>query len=464
MYRGKFEGQSSSSGSWVKGILVVLVLLLVVCGVVYFVGPFDQNEDPSLSSNPPVTTATTTEMSEPTWQEASTQQASEDTTASTEPYVVSTASIGMTGDILMHTPILASARTSDGEYDFNDNYTYIRDYFSSYDLMIANLEVTLRGPEVEYVGYPVFNCPDTVIDALQNAGVDMMLTANNHTYDTGYDGLIRTQEVLNEKGMPYIGTRQSESDPFYMVKDVNGIKIGMACYTYETEKTSDGRKTLNGIPLTAEACPLVNSFHYDYLGSFYRDVEDTLTDMKADGAQVTMIFVHWGNEYQTTPNHYQEEMAQQLCELGVDVIIGGHPHVLQPLQTLTSTSGHETICLYSMGNAVSNQRRDRISSSPNGNTEDGLIFELEFELWNNGSVKMSEIDILPTWVKMVHNNGERDYTIIPLDAAIETWDQFGVDAGSVYESYERTMDIVGEGLNACRASLGLDAVPVSLSE
>lgn len=380
------------------------------------------------------------------------------------PYVESTASLGITGDILVHTPVINAAKIN-GEYDFNDNYTYIKDYFSSYDLMIANLEVTLGGKEGgEYVGYPTFNCPDSVIDALQTAGVDMVLTANNHTYDTGFKGLLRTQQVLAEKGMNYVGTRTSEEQNEYVIKDVNGIKIGMACYTYETEKTSDGRKTLNGIRLSKDAGPLVSSFNYDELEDFYSRAQKTLSDMHTNGAEVTMLFMHWGEEYELKPNKYQKEIAQKLCELGVNIIIGGHPHVLQPIETLTSSTGHNTYCVYSTGNAVSNQRRDRISSAPKGHTEDGMIFEVEFEKWSDGSVNVSAIDILPTWVNMDYKNGKKTYSIIPLDTEAESLEIYDVDnVKYLHSSYERTIAVVGEGLNSCRETLALPHVLASMT-
>lgn len=378
------------------------------------------------------------------------------------PYVEAYSTIGVTGDILVHTPLITSA--SRIGYDFSENYEYISDYFSRYDLMIANLEVTLGGKEAgEYVGYPTFNCPDTVIDALQGAGVDLVLTANNHTYDTHYKGLLRTQQVLKEKEMAYIGTRLAETDKNYMVRDVDGISVGLACYTYETEKTADGRKTLNGIPLKKEACPLVNSFNYDELDSFYKEVETTLAAMKAEGAEATVLFVHWGEEYQLKPNRTQKAIAAKLNELGVDVIVGGHPHVLQPMEVLTNESGHKTYCVYSVGNAVSNQRRDRISSAPNGHTEDGMIFEIALKKWSDGRVEIDVIDILPTWVNMEYEGGRRVYTIIPLDTEVEDLSVFDVPSvKSLTSSYDRIMKVVGESLNTCRENLGMKAVPTSL--
>lgn len=453
-----------------KRMTIAAVVIIAVLGIVLLVKSCAPDRPDVPGTNPTATQNRDENQNQnsnaPSSGEAGDSTQTEQTTQPTEPYVTATASIGVTGDILMHTPVLKAAKTSDGEYDFNDNYTYIREYFERYDLMIANLEITMGGTSAgAYVGYPVFNCPDSVIDALQAAGVDFLLTANNHTYDTGYNGFIRTQEVLNEKGMPYIGTRLSEDQPNYTVRDVNGIQVGMVCYTYETNKTEDGRKTLNGNPLKADACPLVSSFDYNDLDSFYEDVDGTLQAMADDGAEITMVFIHWGNEYKLSPNSYQETIAQQLCELGVDVIVGGHPHVLQPFDTLTSSTGHETYCMYSVGNAISNQRRDKISSRPDGYTEDGMIFGLEFEKWSDGTVDISGVDILPVWVNLDEKDGKTVYSMIPLDTSVDNWETFDVkDDSFIHESYERTMSVVGEGLNACREALGLSAVPVSLTQ
>ena len=156
-------------------------------------------------------------------------------------------------------------------------------------------------------------------------------------------------------------------------------------------------------------------------------------------------------------------MAQNLCELGVDVIVGGHPHVIQPFEMLTSSTGHNTYCIYSLGNALSNQRRQDMSQARQGHTEDSMIFSVTFEKWNDGSVNVCDVNILPLWVSKEWN-GKNYYYILPLDIGLEAWDGFNISAKSyaeLYESYKRTMEIVGPGLNACREALGLAPVPLT---
>ena len=457
MAQGRYENRRRRKRSGGNGIIILLaVLLLVLASMLLIKSCSSDDADPTGSGVNTDTTGTT----------AATPAATTESTGPTEPYIVSTASVGVTGDILMHGPVINAAATGGG-YDFTDNYQYITDYYQQYDFMIANLEVTLGGPEAgKYQGYPTFNCPDDVVDALKNAGVDMILTANNHTYDTGFKGMMRTQQVISEKGLLHLGTRETTDTSAYTVQDINGIKVGMVCYTYETGKTSDGRKTLNGIALSSEASALVSSFDYNDLPGFYSEVEATLQAMETEGAEATMVYIHWGDEYQLKPNNTQKTIAQQLCELGVDVIVGGHPHVIQPFDTLTSSTGHETYCIYSVGNAISNQTRDTLADTTSNAryTEDGMIFGVAFEKWNDGTVNISEISILPTWVNKEWKD-KQVYNIIPLDTAVPVWNCYDVgNEKRTYESYSRTMSLVGEGLNTCREDLGLPTAPLTFGE
>ena len=417
---------------------MLLIIAIILVGLLLSLFPLfegiNQNDDPTISAS----------------------DASSDLTPK-EPYKTASASIGSTGDLLIHDPIFKGVKQSDGSYDFTDIFTTVKPYFEQYDLMVANLEVTLAGDSRAYSGYPIFNCPDSIIDAATKGGIDMLLTANNHTYDTGFDGLRRTMEVLKNKSVPFIGTRQSESESIYTIKDINGIKIGMVCYTYSTT-TSDGRKALNGNILKTEAGPLVNTFDYYKLDEFYSEAESVIKEMKQNGAEATIIYIHWGNEYVRKPNSYQTKMAQKICDIGYDVIVGGHPHVLEPIDTLKSENGHETVCLYSTGNTVSNQRKERMDSDNySGHTEDGIILGVTFDKYSDGKVVLSDVSILPLWVDMTRVNGKNQYKIIPLDInRLEDWDNLVMTkVSSAKASYNRTMKIVGEGVNAYRKSCGL---------
>lgn len=376
-----------------------------------------------------------------------------------EPCVTAEATVINTGDILIHNPVLNGAWDSaTGEYDFSDFFPEVKKYFSAADLAVINLEVTLGGTQSgEYKGYPAFNTPDSLIDTLRSAGIGLCLTANNHSYDTGLYGMKRTVQVLKEKGMPYIGTRETEDEPAFTVRNVNGIKIGMACYTYENKCETPGRKSLNGNIIKADANALINSFSYEHINDFYAEAENVINSMRSQGADGICFYMHWGEEYQLSPNQWQKTIAQRLCDLGVDVIVGGHPHVLQPIEMLyASGSERTTVCLYSMGNSVSNQRAEELDN--NGHTEDGVLFSYTFTKYSDGATVLSGVDAVPTWV---NKNGERynaKYTMIPLEKSSDS-NSFGLSvsaAAKAEKSYERSRGQLESGLAACQTALGCE--------
>lgn len=382
---------------------------------------------------------------------------SESTVATTQPPTQapivkeSTATISATGDILMHKNVINTGNTGSG-YDFSSIFRYFSDYVQSADLALANLETTLAGLDngYQYSGYPTFNCPDEIVYSLKNAGFDTLLAANNHSYDTRSVGFRRTGKVIREAGLGVLGNKETPDDPNYLIFDVNGIRLGLACYTYDTDNSAD-KKALNYIPVTSEDAPLLNSFDYANLDLFYTEMSENMAQMEEQGVDAVILFMHWGNEYQIQHNATQSSIAQSLCDLGVDVIIGGHPHVVQPIELLTSTTddAHKTVCLYSLGNAVSNQRIAEMSLKT-GHTEDGMLFSVTFAKYSDGTVVLECADVLPTWVNMHYTARKKEYNILPLDKSIEDWKtQFSLTDSTYSQalaSYDRTIAIVGSGL------------------
>jgi poly-gamma-glutamate synthesis protein (capsule biosynthesis protein) len=286
----------------------------------------------------------------------------------------------------------------------------------------------------------------------------MLLTANNHSYDTRGVGLRRTQQVISAAGLPNLGTKPSADAPNYLIADINGIRIGMLCYTYENDASPEG-KAPNSHKMTPEDAPLINTFDYSNMSLFYEEMAKNIEDLTAAEVDSVVLFIHWGDENKTQQNDKQSLMAQNLCDLGVDVIIGGHPHVLQPVELLTSTDGnHNTLCIYSLGNAVSNQNRVEAGIPKTGHTEDGVLFSVTFTKYSDGTVILSDTNILPLWVNR-HNNaeGKRVYPVLPLDQQIEDWKtQFNLTDAMLQnarESYDRTMAIVGSGLASAKEYL-----------
>ncbi|MBO4693045.1 MAG: CapA family protein [Clostridia bacterium] len=369
-----------------------------------------------------------------------------------------TATVINTGDIILHDRIFKDALLPDGSFDFSDFFKVTGDRFKSADYAVANLEVTLGGSEAgAYSGFPAFNSPDTLLDPIKNAGIDLLLTANNHSYDTGFSGLKRTVSRVKEYGFDFIGTKESENDPTYIIKDINGIKIGITCFTYETKSAPDGRKTLNGNVLASDAQDFINSFDYDEIEKFYKAAKSIVKNMKADKADAIVFYMHWGEEYKRSPNTWQKSIAQKLCNMGVDVIVGGHPHVLQPVSLLHSENSKKTtVCAYSLGNAISNQRRELLKTlCPTGHSEDGALFTYTFTK-TDGKTKLTAVDLVPTYLDKFTKNGKYRYTMYPIDNAAAA-DSYGLGTTTVAklkESFARTKEVVGEGLTECQNSLG----------
>ena len=372
--------------------------------------------------------------------------------------VIATATIASQGDLLMHKPVFDTCRQKDGTYDYESIFRYVKDTVSSYDYALANLETTFGGDDFTYQGNPAFNCPDGLADDVLEAGYDMLLTANNHCGDTMAAGVQRTLEHVRSKGLATLGTQLNDEEPKYAVVDINGIKVGMVCYSWAY--SYDGAKvSMNGL-MAIPNTGTINFFMNNNLPAFYSDVEEIMAAMKAEGAEVTMMQIHWGQEYQLTENATQNKIAQKLCDIGFDVIVGGHPHVVQPMELLESTvdPAHKTVCIYSVGNAVSNQRNGYIKDAPPYYTEDGALFEVTFEKYSDGKVYIAGTDVIPTWVNMHTTNGVKEYNILPLEESTrDTWrEAFNLNdntIGFATRSYDRTMGIVGEGLKVCQEYL-----------
>ena len=376
------------------------------------------------------------------------------------PAPVSTATILSTGDLLMHKKVINSGKQEDGSYDFESIFRYIAPYTGKADYAVANLETTLCGTDkgFAYSGNPKFNCPDALVDSARDAGFDMLLTANNHSMDTTIVGYKRTLEVVREKGLATLGTYLTADEQKWTMLDINGIKIGVMCFCYSDGFAPNGNPVLNYNEVPEPG--LLSYFTYDKLPEFYAQVQTYLDEMKAAGVEATLVYMHWGEEYKLSANKDQQAMAQKLCDMGVDAIVGSHPHVLEPVDLLQSTTdpGHATVVLYSLGNAVSNQRKEEMTTLTTGETEDGALFSVTFAKYPDGTVCLDAVELIPTWVNMHANSGKTEYNIIPLDVSIATqWqERFGLTDVQILNakaSLNRTNQIVSQGLEKVQSYL-----------
>jgi len=311
--------------------------------------------------------------------------------------VVYRATIAAVGDLLIHTPINNSVKDREtGEYDYREIFRQIKPYIQYADYSIANLE-TRMDPERRYSGYPRFNTPAEFADTIKWAGFDLVAMANNHSMDMGVSGIFRTLETLDAVGLPSVGNYSTpEARETIFIQDINGIKVAFLNYT---EKT-------NGLPVPAES----------YFACNVLDVETVQMEAvrsRNAGADYVVALLHFGNEYQREPSSEQAEIVKQLCEGGVDFVIGSHPHVVQRFESFTVARGDlmsECYAAYSLGNFVSNQR-DRY-------TDSGIILYLELVKDETGT-RVDDIYFLPAYVQKSEAGSKWNYRILPVHPELE---------------------------------------------
>jgi len=311
------------------------------------------------------------------------------------------------GDIMAHSIQFDAAKTEDG-YDFYPQFEYIADKISSKDIAIANLETVFAGEEARYSGKNmIFNAPDQLGESIKKAGFDILTTANNHSLDRGYKGIKRTLDVLDELELEHTGTfRTEEESKEILTFEEDGISFALLSYSYST----------NGWPIPENEPYSINMMIEEKM------IEDI---KKANALEVdfVMVAIHWGLEYHLEENHHQRNLANALFYEGADIILGTHPHVLQPFehQKMTDSSGEEKdkFIIYSQGNFLSGQR-----SYPRA-----IGMYINFEFQRNGSHKpfVNEVSVMPTYVEDTYKNNQRYMRVLDMNQAIEGFDNNTLD-------------------------------------
>jgi poly-gamma-glutamate capsule biosynthesis protein CapA/YwtB (metallophosphatase superfamily) len=301
--------------------------------------------------------------------------------------------IASVGDIMMHGPQIKSGNLGNGKYDFSMMFKSIKPYIEKADFALGNLETTLSGEEKKYTGYPQFNAPEILAKNIKDAGFDMVTTANNHSLDRSFYGVIKTIENLDKAGLAHTGTYKTEEDSkSIFLQDINGVKIAFLVYTYGT----------NGIQVKEKfAVNLIDR------SKIFEDIK------KARSLKVDMIIasMHFGNEYETKQNKTQEDLVNFLFQNGVDVVLGSHAHVLQPVEIKKVKDVYgiekERFVIYSQGNIVSNMS-DRYKNS-------GVIVNLNIRKDENGTI-LDKVDYIPTVVDSYYNAKAKKvtYEILPI--------------------------------------------------
>lgn len=297
---------------------------------------------------------------------------------------VRTLTLLFAGDLMQHQGQINAARQSDGTYAY-DCFDPVRPLIEGADLAIANLEVTLGG--TPYKGYPQFSAPDEYLIAARDAGFDVLLTANNHCCDTHGRGIVRTLDKLDSLQIPHCGTYRNAGErtrEYPLIVEKNGFRIALLNYTYGT----------NGIPVPSPC--VVNLIDKAQMAA-------DIARAKAMKPDAIIANMHWGIEYVHEPNGEQRELADWLLAQGVDHVIGGHPHVIQPCEVRPDSKGQHLV-VYSLGNYVSNMTKPA--------TTGGLMVSLVLEK-RSGKTRYADSSFSYVWVSRPVHNGRNTYQIYP---------------------------------------------------
>ncbi len=296
-----------------------------------------------------------------------------------------------TGDIMAHLPQVADAWDAvEQKYDFAPVFDAVLPYFRNADFVVGNLETTFGGKP--YSGYPMFSTPDALAYDLKTVGFDALTTANNHACDRKNKGVVRTLDVLEQAGIRSTGTFRSEEDRrerSVLWIDTLGVKVALLAYTYGT----------NGMPFS----PPVRVNLIDTL-----QMGEDIDRAKEGGADFVVVSMHWGEEYQLKPTKMQQRQAQWLANRGADAIVGMHPHVVQPSDTLVAATGKQVPVVYSLGNFISNQYRTY--------TQLGKMLALRLSFRKGERLLVTEWKEHYTFVARRIENARRRYLIVPTDS------------------------------------------------
>ena len=309
-------------------------------------------------------------------------------------------SMSVIGDIMCHNSQYNDAYKN-GEYDFSYVFDDIKEHIETADLAIGNLETTFAGKDRGYASYPTFNTPEILAQDLKELGIDVVSTANNHSLDTGYKGIESTIDYLDEAGILHTGTYKSvEDQENIVIKDVNGLKFAFLAYTYGT----------NGIPVPSGREYCINLIDKELIKRHL----DLAKNLKPD---VICVNMHWGIEYQNSPNAEQEELANFLFENGVDIILGSHPHVLQKMESkeilLSNGELKNGFVIYSLGNFMSGQTK--------ANTRNSIILKLDIiKDGSTGNLRFENIDYIPIYTYTYPNF--KNYKVLDIRKAIQNYE------------------------------------------
>ena len=347
---------------------------------------------------------------------------------------VLTVTLCFTGDLMCHSTQFNYANVGADTFDFTGVYTEVKTFLSESDFTVGNLETVVAGKNKGYSGYPYFNAPDDFIYALKDAGFDLLITANNHALDQGWDGVKRTIEIINDNQLYQTGTFVSKEDrDSVRIFEINSIKIAFLAYSENT----------NGLPIPKGKDFAINLIDEEL-------IKNDIVKAREKNVDVVLVHLHFGREYLREPDDYQKQIVNKIIEYGADIIIGGHPHVIQPVNFFKTNNAEldSGFVAYSLGNFVSNQRW-RYSDA-------GLI--LNIQISKNiltDSIYIREVNYLPTWVFKGETEKGREYVILPSQLSNDTTCNYLTkhDKKLMEEAFSDTKEIINKYSNNSKIKL-----------
>ena len=329
-----------------------------------------------------------------------------------------TINLSVIGDIMCHNTQYNDAYEN-GIYDFSYIFDDVREELSKADFAVGNLETTFAGSERGYSSYPQFNSPESLAVAIKDAGIDLVSTANNHSLDTGYKGIEKTIDFLDQFQLLHTGTYKSvEAQNTTTIAEIKGLKVAFLSFTYGT----------NGIPIPAGREYCINLIDDNF-------IVDRLNLAKQENPDIIIVFMHWGEEYELAPNSEQVRLANLLFDNGVNVILGSHPHVLQKMENT-----EKGFVIYSLGNFVSGQVKE--------NTRDSIILNLTITKKGTGEVVVNNAKYTPIYT---YKSGAplKQYKVLDIKKAIDEFDNGNkyiseADYNLLKREYDKILGIVGQ--------------------
>lgn len=294
------------------------------------------------------------------------------------------------GDLLYHDIVYISAKKADGTYDFHENFEYVKPWLKQADLVLGDFEGTVNKDHY-LAGYPLFNAPGEVMDAIKDAGYQVLDLAHNHILDSQIEGVVSTADAIEKAGMTPVGvyTHEPRDKAPIVIKEVNGIKVAILAYSYG----------FNGIEQN------ISKEDYNrYLSDLDEDKMKAEIERAEKEADITVIMPQMGVEYQIEPTEEQKKLYHKMIDWGADIIFGGHPHVVEPAETVEK-DGDKKLIIYSMGNFISNQRIETMQDVETAKwTERGVLMDVTIKK-KSGKTTIETAKAHPTWVSRTPKGG-----------------------------------------------------------